>query len=235
MPDNKIIIFSDGASKGNPGPGAFGSIIILPENKVIELGDFEKHTTNNRMELSAAISALAKIQKRKEDIIIYTDSKYLIHGMNSWTLIWQKNNWQTKAKTEVLNRDLWEKLCKLTENKSIKWNYVGGHMGIIGNERCDEIASTLASGEKIKLYQGSLEKYGLNILDLVQTEVRKKEKSNKNVPAYSYLSLVDDILKKDKNWAECEKRVKGKKGAKYQKAISESHEKEILRKWNQDE
>ena len=81
---NKIIIFTDGASKGNPGPGGFGAVIVLPEDEVIELGGSEKHTTNNRMELAGAIMAFEEILKREEEILVYTESKYLIGGMTEW-------------------------------------------------------------------------------------------------------------------------------------------------------
>lgn len=226
-----IIIFSDGASKGNPGPGGYGVVVVRPEGKVVELGGFDKHTTNNRMELSGAVSGLTEVSKSNEDVIFYTDSKYVINGMTGWIFGWQKNNWQTKEKKLVLNKDLWEKLVELTKGKKIKWNYVGGHVGIAGNERCDEIADALATGQKVDLYKGELSDYKINILDLGHSAEKKEIKSNKNAKAYSYLSLVNGVLNIDKTWAECEKRVKGKKGVKFQKAISEYHEQEIIRNW----
>lgn len=232
---DKIIIFTDGSSKGNPGPGAYGAVVVLPEGKVIELGSFDKHTTNNRMELSGAISALAEISKKKEEIIIYTDSKYVINGVTGWIFGWQKNNWQTKEKKAVLNKDLWEQLVVLIKDKKIKWNYVGGHIGIAGNERCDEIADALAHGQAVTLYKGSLAKYKINVLDLGQSVEKKETKHNKSAKAYSYLSLVGGILHIDKTWPECEKRVKGAKGARYQKAVSKIHEEEILRNWGRNE
>jgi len=231
----EIIIFTDGSSKGNPGPGGYGAVIILPEGKVIELGGAEKQTTNNRMELTGAFQALQEILKRKEEILVYTDSKYLINGMTGWIYGWQKNNWQTKEKKEVLNKDLWEKLIKLSSGKKIKWHYVGGHVGIAGNERCDEIADALAIGEKVDLYHGPLSHYKINILDLGHSKEKKEKKHSKSAKAYSYLSLVNGILNIDKTWADCERRVKGKKGAKYQKAVSEYHEKEIIKNWGLNE
>ena len=232
---NKIIIFTDGASKGNPGPGGFGAVIVLPEGKVLEVGGFETHTTNNKMELSGAIGALKEIQNRKEEIIIYTDSKYLINGMTGWIYGWQKNGWQTKDKKDVSNRELWEKLSELTAGRKIDWNYIGGHVGVIGNERCDEIASNLATRKTVDFYRGSLSQYGKNILDVGHDQDLKELKQSKNkksnTKAYSYLSLVDGVLKIDQTWSECEKRVKGKKGARYKKSISESDEKEIQKSW----
>jgi ribonuclease HI len=233
--ENKTIIFTDGASKGNPGPGGYGAVIVTPAGKVTELGGFDKHTTNNRMELTGALKAFDKIKGEKEEVMVYTDSKYLINGMTAWIFGWQKNGWQTKDKKDVSNKDLWEKLAELTKNKKIKWHYVGGHVGVAGNERCDEIADALATGQKVVLYNGLLTKYPINILDLGHSEEKKELKSNKNAKAYSYLSLVDGVLKIDKTWAECEKRVKGKKGVKFQKAISKYHEEEILKKWGVNE
>lgn len=174
--DKKIIIFTDGASKGNPGPGGYGAVLLLPEGEVIELGGREDHTTNNRMELSGAIKALKEISKREENILIYTDSKYLIGGMTAWIHNWQKNDWKKRAvlpngkikESDVLNQDLWKDLAKFAEGKEITWNYVAGHIGIAGNERCDEIASGLATGEEVLLYKGSLKNYKINILDLAQ-------------------------------------------------------------------
>jgi ribonuclease HI len=232
---NQIIIFTDGASKGNPGLGGFGAVIIFPENKVLELGGFDKYTTNNKMELAGAVQALKEIQNREEEVIVYTDSKYLINGITSWVYGWQKNGWQTKEKKDVSNKELWQNILLLTVGKKIAWNYVGGHVGVVGNERCDEIASGLATGEKIDFYRGSLSQYGKDILDLGHNEemkTLKKSKSQKsNIKAYSYLSLVDGILKIDQTWSDCEKRVKGKKGAKYKKSISESDEKDIQKSW----
>ena len=167
---DKIIIFTDGASKGNPGPGGFGAVIVLPEDKVVELGGNEKHTTNNRMELAGAIMAFGEILKREESVLIYTDSKYLIGGMTEWIFNWQKNGWRSAAKKAVANQDLWEKLAELSKGKKVNYHYVGGHVGIAGNERCDEIASGLATGENVFLYKGALSGYKVKILDLGRNE-----------------------------------------------------------------
>jgi ribonuclease HI len=257
--ENKIIIFTDGASKGNPGPGGYGAVVVYPEvlskgltdRQVIELGGYDKHTTNNRMELSGAVSALEEIRQRcmstDVEIIIYTDSKYLINGMTGWIFGWQKNDWKkrkvlsdgTVELSEVLNQDLWKRLVDLSKEKKIAWNYVGGHVGIIGNERCDEIASGFATGGNINLYKGKLSVYKINILDFNYENNLKELKESKDkkskIQAYSYLSLVDGILKIDKTWAECEKRVKGKKAPKYQKSISAENEKEIIKSWGLNE
>jgi ribonuclease HI len=232
--NDKIIIFCDGASKGNPGPGGYAAVIVLG-NEVMEIGGAEKNTTNNRMELTAAMYALKEVETNLE-IDVYTDSRYLINGITKWIFAWQKNNWQTKSKEEVLNKDLWLNLAFLIKDKKIKWHYVGGHIGIAGNERCDEIASTLAVGEKMDLYGGPVSKYKIDVLNFSHDKIKKaikksKSESKSGVKAYSYISLVDGVVHKDKTWAECEKRVKGAKGAKYKKAISVEDEAEILKSW----
>jgi len=253
MIENKIIIFTDGASKGNPGPGGYGAVIVYPEvlskgdgEKILELGGSEKHTTNNRMELMGAIKALEKIKKEKGDILIYTDSSYLINGITKWVYGWQKNNWKKasndphKKPEEVLNQDLWKKLADLAglnhkndRSRKINWEYVGGHIGIVGNERCDEIASDLATGEKVKLFKGNIESYKLDILNLGQEDKKKVKKTSSKAKAYCYLSLINNIIYRDATWPECEQRVKGVKNVKYKKAISPEDEQEIIRNWGE--
>jgi ribonuclease HI len=154
---DKIIIYTDGSSKGNPGPGGFGAIIFDGEN-VREIGGRENHTTNNRMEITAAIEALKNISENAE-AEIHTDSEYLMKGITVWMKNWQKNNWRTKNKRPVLNKDLWEKLLAETEKRKIEWEKVLGHSGHELNDRCDEIATSFADGENVKLYNGSESNY----------------------------------------------------------------------------
>ena len=116
-----ITIFSDGSSKGNPGPGGWGAI-IASSDKVVEIGGGEKYTTNNRMELLAAISALETVENNKEEIILNTDSSYVINGITKWVFGWQKNNWKTSTKADVVNKDLWERLIGVSFDKKIKSN-----------------------------------------------------------------------------------------------------------------
>ena len=104
-----IIIFTDGASRGNPGPGGWGAI-ILSGDTTVEIGGRENLTTNNRMELLAVISAILKLPNEKQPIIVYTDSAYVVSGATRWIFGWQKNNWKTTQKEDVLNRDLWGRL-----------------------------------------------------------------------------------------------------------------------------
>ena len=134
-----INIYTDGACSGNPGKGGWGAYIEA-ENSVEELSGYENSTTNNRMELTAVIKSLEYIQNPVE-INIFTDSKYVMEGINSWIKNWKKNNWKTSNKKPVKNKDLWEKLDSLIINQKIKWTWVKGHNGNIGNEKADFLAT----------------------------------------------------------------------------------------------
>jgi len=168
----KITIYTDGSSKGNPGAGGWGAVIFgalrqaQGDNNevVIEIGGMEENTTNNRMEMTAAIEALKYVSDNfvgTEEIEIHTDSEYLLKGITIWILGWQKNGWRTKDKKEVLNKDLWEKLWELTQNKKIEWKKVLGHSGHKLNDRCDEIAQNFADGISVKLFNGLKSSYNL--------------------------------------------------------------------------
>jgi len=156
-----ITIYTDGSSKGNPGPGGWAAIIFDGEN-VKEIGGREERTTNNRMEMMAAIESLKHVSRNLADtdeIEIHSDSAYLIGGITIWIKNWQRNNWKTKDKREVLNKDLWEKLLAETENKKIEWKKVLGHSGHEMNDRCDEIATDFADGDDVGLYNGLKQGY----------------------------------------------------------------------------
>jgi ribonuclease HI len=158
-----ITIYTDGSSKGNPGPGGWGAIIFNGEN-VREMGDRKEKTTNNRMEMMAAIEALKYVSLNfadTESIEVHSDSTYLINGITVWIRNWQKNNWRTKDKREVLNKDLWQELLGETEKRNVEWKKVLGHSGHQFNERCDEIAQSFADGLKVNLYEGSKSGYFL--------------------------------------------------------------------------
>jgi ribonuclease HI len=153
----KIIIYTDGSSKGNPGPGGWGAIIFNGE-KVKEIGSREEHTTNNRMEMMAAIKALQSVPENSE-LEMQTDSEYLMKGITIWIKNWQKNNWRTKNKKAVLNKDLWQVLWEEIQKRKVEWKKVLGHSGHEFNERCDEIATSFADGQKMILYEGSSDNY----------------------------------------------------------------------------
>ncbi len=230
-----ISIFTDGASRGNPGPGGWGSIIVLPET-VKELGGGEKRTTNNRMELMAVIEALASLpklkNKEKEMVVdIFTDSSYVLKGAMSWVYGWEKNGWKTKQKDEVLNKDLWERLLKLIPIFKINWQLIPGHSGIPGNERCDIIATTFADGLKPELYSGDKIGYQIDVSSVIQTKAKKGKSSTSKAKPYSYVSSLNGVVRTHKTWAECESRTKGKSGALFKKSFSKEDEKAIIALW----
>lgn len=219
-----ITIFTDGSSRGNPGPGGWGAIVIT-EDIVHELGGRENQTTNNRMELTAVISSLEFVQNDRE-IVLYTDSAYVLNGITRWVKGWVKNNWKTSTKDDVINRDLWEKLIEATAHKIIDWKLIKGHSGTAGNERCDVIATSFADGSPAVLYNGSKDRYGVNISDIKTGSSEKKSKSKSK--AYSYVSQVDGEIKVHKTWDECKARVNGVAKAKYKKSISPEDEENII-------
>ena len=136
--NKKVDIYTDGACSGNPGPGGWGVLIKL-DNKNIELSGGDNETTNNRMELMAAIKALEEINKDYK-INLYTDSNYVKDGITSWISNWKKNSWKTANKKDVKNKDLWIRLDSAIKGKDISWIWVKGHAGNAGNEQADYLA-----------------------------------------------------------------------------------------------
>ena len=156
MPSKSTIksFYTDGACIGNPGPGGWGIVTYFTNGSVLELGDSEIQTTNNRMEMQAVITALRVFAacEQQEPIIIYTDSQYVIKGITQWIKGWKRKGWQTSQGKAVLNQDLWQKLDQLN-SELINWQYVRGHSGNEGNERCDAIANGFARGNPPSLQQ----------------------------------------------------------------------------------
>jgi len=136
--NKKVDIYTDGACSGNPGPGGWGVFIEI-DNENIELSGGDRETTNNRMELMAAIKALEEIDKDYE-ITLYTDSNYVKDGITSWISNWKKNNWKTASKKDVKNKELWMRLDEAIKDKNISWVWVKGHAGNAGNEQADYLA-----------------------------------------------------------------------------------------------
>ncbi|MEZ5898328.1 MAG: ribonuclease HI [Hyphomicrobiaceae bacterium] len=133
-----VVIYSDGACSGNPGPGGWGAILIYGAHRK-ELKGGEAHTTNNRMELMAAIAALAAL-KRRSHVELYTDSAYVKNGISQWIHGWKRNGWKTADKKSVKNAELWQQLDELRAQHEISWHWVKGHAGHPENERADELA-----------------------------------------------------------------------------------------------
>ncbi|TMH69859.1 MAG: ribonuclease HI [Betaproteobacteria bacterium] len=134
-----VVIYTDGACKGNPGPGGWGALLEY-DGRRKELFGGEPHTTNNRMELVAVIRALEAL-KRESDVAIYTDSQYVKNGIEAWIHAWKRNGWKTSDKKPVKNEDLWRELDELATRHRISWHWVRGHDDNPGNERADELAN----------------------------------------------------------------------------------------------
>src|SRR5512139_822859 len=226
--EQPVVVFSDGAAKGNPGPGGWGVIIVTPDGHVTELGGAAPHTTNNQMELAAVIRALENLRRILGKVAIYTDSTYVIRGIRQWIWAWRKRGWKTVEGTEVLNREQWEALSRLVTARGkddIEWHYVRGHTGIPGNERVDEIANAFALKRRPALYHGPIIRYPLPVLDLPDdTAVPERQpgraQAKPSRAAYSYLSVVDGKPMRHATWPDCERRVKGRSGARFKKAMS---------------
>lgn len=241
---NQIVIYTDGACSGNPGPGGFAGIIAL-ENTAHEVGGFEPQTTNNRMELLATITSLQyvasklSVQHQQTKINLFTDSVYVIKGITQWIFGWKKKGWKNAASEPVTNQDLWHELDQVVLtlqqkfNLKIDWQYVRGHKGISGNERCDEIAVAFSKNESVYLYSGNLKNYSFDLLKTPASEPLPEnsfKKTDHKTSAW-YLVFKNGVLTKYKTWSECEAVVKGVPNVKFKKVTSEAEEATVLKSW----
>ncbi len=162
----KVIIYTDGSSRGNPGPGGWAAIVATDE-EVLELGGREDMTTNNRMELFGALAGLREINSQAgkiKEVEVFTDSQYVKKGMSEWIDGWIAKGWKTSTKKPVLNQDLWERLKQeetrlKKEGVKVLWTYVEAHVGITLNERADTIATSCADASNLQLYRGPRSDY----------------------------------------------------------------------------
>jgi len=260
-----IKIFTDGSSSGNPGPGGWGAVVFASKNDgnhnvkspayakalagkqnsknaghVTELGGGEKKTTNNRMELKAVIESLRfvksyELRAKSYELVVYSDSSYVINGATKWLDGWIDRDWINSKKEPVQNRDLWEALVRVEEGMDVSWKLLPGHSGISGNERADEIATSFTMGKPRKLFSGALSEYDVDIEDMSHDVIQKKTKDSKKArqgaKAYSYLSLVNGELEKHRTWKECEARVKGRPNVRFKKSLSPDDELDIIQSW----
>ena len=163
MPSLPLIktIYTDGACSGNPGPGGWGTVIYFETGSVHEMGGYEAKTTNNRMEMQAAIAGLQLLiaSDQTTPIELLTDSEYVKKGITEWITGWKKRGWKNSAKKPVLNQDLWKQLDAVNQAAAnqtgavIQWTYVKGHAGNAGNERCDTIARAFSLKRSIQLVE----------------------------------------------------------------------------------
>ena len=147
-----VTIYTDGACKGNPGPGGWGALLQY-KGRERELFGGEPGTTNNRMELTAVIRALETL-KRRSAVAIYTDSQYVKNGIETWIHAWKRNGWRTSDRKSVKNADLWLELERLAGEHDIEWHWVRGHADTEGNHRADELANRGVEALKVRLEHG---------------------------------------------------------------------------------
>ena len=237
----EILAFTDGAAKGNPGPGGWGVVMLIGGAAVRELGGAGGATTNNRMEMTAAAAALEWLAEAAgtDDaaVTIVTDSTYVLRGASEWLPNWKRRGWKTANGDGVANRDLWERLDKaIATRRGLRWRHVPGHAGFPGNERADEIASDFAVARRPVLYSGPYDSYGHDLLRLPAPgaptrSVSKGAKARAKGAAHSYVSLVDGVVLRHATWAECERRVTGRAGARYRKTASAADERAVVTEW----
>jgi len=148
MSEQAVEIYADGACKGNPGPGGWG-VLLRAKGRERELHGGEPHTTNNRMELTAVIEALACL-KRNCKVRLYTDSQYVQKGISQWIHDWKRRGWRTADRKPVKNADLWRQLDELARGHQVEWHWVKGHAGHPGNERADALANLGIAGLRME-------------------------------------------------------------------------------------
>ena len=152
MKADTVIIHTDGACSGNPGPGGWGAILSFGDHEK-EIRGGEPHTTNNRMELMAAIAALEAL-KRPCKVELHTDSQYMHNGISTWIKQWKRNGWRTADKKPVKNADLWQRLEQALAPHRVEWHWVRGHAGHLENERADALARAAARAARAALEPG---------------------------------------------------------------------------------
>jgi ribonuclease HI len=206
-------IFCDGACSGNPGKGGWAIQIQYDDGSIEELGGKADPATNNTMEMEAVWQALSRVHSLPGPVTIYTDSKYVVNGLNGWIAKWKANSWRRKADNNpVANLEIWQKLDQLMEARfQIKW--VKGHDGHEAQERVDQLASDLSKGRPVQFFFGTPE----------------KKKPDQRYP--SYLAAWGGVLYRFMNWPECENFIYSKKGVNFKKVKSGIEEEQLLVKW----
>ncbi|MDX6769374.1 MAG: ribonuclease HI [Elusimicrobiota bacterium] len=234
-----IVLFTDGACSGNPGPGGWACVLALPDGRARELAGGERATTNNRMEMRAVLEGLLAVQGLPGVAVVHTDSTYVLGGMTKWMSGWKRRGWRTAAGEPVKNEDLWRALDAAREARGrggVSWRWVRGHDGHDANERCDELAVAFSKGRPVTLYDGALVGYPYGSLAPSPEAPLPESKPGGGRPAEpagpaTYLSLVDGRLERHAAWKDCEARVKGRGGARFKKVRSPEEERAVLSAW----
>jgi len=243
-PHKSVWLYTDGACSGNPGPGGW-AYLARHEGDVWAAAAAEKSSTNNRMELQATIQALRSVRSRAleaESIALFTDSSYVLKGIQEWLPAWVKRGWKKIDGSEVLNRDLWELLSNECQGLKIQWVLVPGHSAVAGNDFVDEWAVEASQSLKARDESWSFEKFPCSEAFSEWPRERESKKSSSSKAAGSskskssggkafYVSYVKGQLVRHPTWSECEARVKGTSGARFKKVTSESELGEVLKSW----
>jgi ribonuclease HI len=192
---NVIEIYTDGACCGNPGKGGWG-VLIKKDERYFEYGGFEEDTTNNRMEMTAAIEAMVEVADEEGPVVLYTDSQYLKKGITQWIHTWKVNNWKTSGKDPVKNLDLWQELDELNK-PNIRWEWVRGHASDPYNCRVDKIATSYAKEEPVELFKG--EKVDRSFFEEDCKTGSDSKKANKKEPSVKEApdAVTEEKSKKD--------------------------------------
>lgn len=249
----RIDIYCDGAASGNPGPAAWGAVLLVwdkaSEGDVVrEYGEFFERATNNQMEMLASIRMLQSCRQidqthAVEKIRVFTDSKYLIDGATRYLKNWKRNGFVTVANGLVKNRELWEELNHELEfwAKRLSWHYVPGHSGVLGNEIANEIAQSLSKRIERSLYDGPRAHYyegrdlseGLDQVDLARetgsSRTAAQQIGRSTDPGYPvYLAVIQGKLERFQTWVECERAVKGRSGVRFKKVKNKVEEQAFI-------
>jgi len=245
-----IVAYTDGACIGNPGPGGWAAIIVRDGARE-EISGAAADTTNNRMELTAAIEALRRLPS-DAPVTVVTDSQYLLKGMTSWLAGWQRRGWRTATGEPVLNRDLWETLAALAGSR-VTWEWVRGHNGHPENERVDRLARAQAQAGLKRAGRGGVAARGASpgeTHDAPGGHARPGARGGRGAPSPAagearanglagpsrtgwptYLSLVDGRLMRHHDWPSCERRVHGQPRARFKKCRSADEERATVAAW----
>lgn len=234
-----VVLFTDGACSGNPGPGGWACILADAQGRVRELAGREDRTTNNRMELTAVIEGLRAAQGLPGPAVVHTDSSYVIGGITAWIRNWKRRGWRTAEGEPVKNEDLWRALDAAVAARGeggTQWRWVRGHSGHDANERCDELAVAACRKAPLELYRGPLLGYPHGSLAPSEAAAMPERRERSRAPGEAqgpavYLSLLEGRLERHASWKDCESRVKGRSGARFKKVRSPSEERETLKAW----
>ncbi|MBI4180283.1 ribonuclease HI [bacterium] len=214
-------IYTDGATSGNPGPSGWGAVLIS-EGRREEIGGFEAHSTNNRMELTAVIEALRRVPENA-GADVHSDSAYVVNGITQYIHTWRRNGFLTAAKKPVENRDLWETLDDLSGKRRVRYIKVEAHAGDPENERANDIAQAFSKGARVSLHSGTAD-----------APARKKLR-DVNAPAHlvfpAYIVFRGGSLTAYRTWDDCKTDVEGRRGARYKKCKTRKEFDYTLEKW----